>query len=74
MLPKSVLSRPMLSGFPMGGATYHRASPPAPEFSFPLVCAAVIFGLILGIAVTGVVLPAIVQTVVPAVLRAVTGA
>jgi hypothetical protein len=74
MLPKSVISRPMLSGFPMGGAMYHRASPPAPEYSISLVCAAVVFGLILGIALTGVVLPTIVQTVVPAILRTVTGA
>ena len=74
MLPKSVLSGSMISGTTACGMMHRRVSPPAPEFSVPLVCAAVIFGLVVGIAVAGVVLPTVTHTVVPAIVRTVTGA
>ena len=52
------------------------AAPPAPPAAlvFPLACVATVFGLLAGVAIAGIVVPAVVQTVVPAVLRLVTGA
>jgi len=41
---------------------------------FPLACVATVFGLLAGVAIAGIVVPAVVQTVVPAVVRLVTGA
>lgn len=49
-------------------------APPLTAILFPLVCVATVFGLITGVAVTGIVLPVVVQAVVPAVMHLVTGA
>jgi len=51
-------------------------APPSPPTAlvFPLACIATIFGLLAGVAITGIVVPAVVQAVVPAVVRLVTGA
>ncbi len=42
--------------------------------AFPLACAALAFGVMAGVAVAGIVVPAVIQTVVPAVVRIITGA
>jgi hypothetical protein len=54
----------------------YTAGPPSPPASivFPLACLATLFGLLAGVAITGIVVPAVVQAVVPAVVRLVTGA
>jgi len=50
-------------------------APPSPPTAlvFPLACIATAFGLITGVAIAGVVVPAVVQIVVPAVVHVVTG-
>jgi|HubBroStandDraft_6_1064221.scaffolds.fasta_scaffold421381_3 hypothetical protein len=52
------------------------AAPPSPPAGlvFPLACIATVFGLLTGITMAGIVVPSVVQTVVPAVIRLVTGA
>jgi hypothetical protein len=58
----------------------HRARPAArieaqaSEKAFPLTFLAIAFGLLSGVVLAGVVVPAVIHTVVPAVIRAVTGA
>ena len=42
--------------------------------AFPFTCLAVAFGVIAGVAVAGILIPVMVQTVIPAVVRAMTGA
>ena len=44
------------------------------ELVFPLACIVTVFGFIAGVALAGVVVPAVVQIAVPAVVRVVTGA
>jgi hypothetical protein len=54
---------------PAGRAEMQRS-----EHAFPLTFLALAFGLIAGIALAGIVIPVVVQTVVPTLVRAVTGA
>jgi hypothetical protein len=56
--------------------TYRRAQAAvqSADSAFPLACLALAFGVVAGVAIAGIILPAIVQTVVPAVVRAVAGA
>ena len=51
-----------------------RSLSPSMEFVFPLACMVTVFGFIAGVAIAGVVIPAVVQIAVPAVVRVVTGA
>ena len=51
-----------------------RAVVHCPENAFPLTFLALAFGLLAGVALAGVVIPAVVQTVVPIVVRIATGA
>ncbi len=70
MLPKSMIAGSGISGLRM----YHRASPPTPEFGITLVFAASVIGLVMGIAVVGVIVPTIVDKIVVAIAHAVAGA
>jgi hypothetical protein len=47
---------------------------PSADVAFPLACLALAFGVIAGVAIAGIVVPVVVQTVVPAVMRAIAGA
>lgn len=43
------------------------------DAAFPLACAALAFGVMAGVALAGIVIPIVTQTVVSAVARIVTG-
>jgi hypothetical protein len=51
-----------------------RSVPHTPGNAYPLTFLALAFGLVAGVALTGIVIPVVVHTVVPAVVRIVTGA
>jgi hypothetical protein len=51
-----------------------RVEVPHSEKAFPIAFLALAFGLISGVTLAGVVIPAVVHTVVPIVVRVVTGA
>ncbi|HZD48614.1 MAG TPA: hypothetical protein VE178_07695 [Silvibacterium sp.] len=51
-----------------------RTAPQSGDNAFPLTCLPVAFGVIAGIALAGTVVPVVVQTVVSAVMRTLTGA
>ena len=51
-----------------------RAASQSADVAFPLTFLAMAFGVIAGIGITGIVIPTVMQVVVPAVVRIVTGA
>jgi hypothetical protein len=46
----------------------------SPDSAFPLTFLALAFGVIAGVGIAGIVIPAVMQVVVPAIVRIVTGA
>lgn len=51
-----------------------RAATQSPDAAFPLTFLALAFGVIAGVGIAGIVIPAVMQVVVPAIVRIVTGA
>ena len=51
-----------------------RAGTPLPDSAFPLTFLALAFGVLAGVGIAGIVVPAVMQVVVPAIVRIVSGA